>query len=152
MTITEPARDAGQRKRDVLERLEREEDIWVASADGDGVPFLVPLWFRWDGEAVWLATRLTSRTARNLRATGRARLAFPATRDVVLVDGEAEVFTAEDVPAAAADGFAERYGWEPRGDHASYGYLRVLPRTVQAWRGEYEMPGRHVMREGRWTA
>ncbi|GAA2059952.1 hypothetical protein GCM10009801_01080 [Streptomyces albiaxialis] len=151
MTITEPARGAGERKRNVLDRLEREEDIWVASADGDGVPYLVPLWFLWDGEAVWLATRLTNPTARNLRASRRARLAFPSTRDVVLIDGGVEVFTAQDVPAAAAEAFAERYGWEPRRDHASYGYLRILPRTVQAWRGEHEMPGRHVMRDGRWT-
>ena len=152
MTVTEPARTAGQRKRDVLDRLGREEDVWVATADGDGTPCLVPLWFLWDGTAVWLATRLTNPTARNLLAVGRARLAFPSTRDVVLVDGDVEVFTAQDVPERAAGAFARRYGWDPRRDHASYGFLRVLPRTVQAWQGTHELRGRHVMRDGRWTA
>ena len=53
MTITE-SRTAEERKRDVLARLERERDIWVASADADGLPCLVALWFVWDGESVWL--------------------------------------------------------------------------------------------------
>ncbi|GAB2630879.1 hypothetical protein GCM10027168_72890 [Streptomyces capparidis] len=150
MTINEPPRGPELRKRDVLARLERELDIWAASAGADGVPYLVPLWFRWDGEAVWLATRAANPTARNLRDTGRARLALGDTRDVVLLDGEARAFPAERVPTAAADAFTAKTGWDPRRENAPYAYLRVVPRAVQAWRGEHELAGRHLMRDGRW--
>ncbi|MFF9276740.1 pyridoxamine 5'-phosphate oxidase family protein [Streptomyces griseosporeus] len=149
--IKEP-RDPGQRKRDVLGRLEREEDIWVASAGSDGTPWLVPLWFLWDGTDVWLVTRTTRPTGRNLRDGRRARLAFGHTRDVVLIDGEVETFARDSVPAAAAAAFTAKYGWDPSSDSPSYAWFRVRPRTVQALRGEYEMPGRHVMRDGAWLA
>jgi hypothetical protein len=151
MKIDEPPRDAGQRKRDVLERLEREVDIWVASADADGVPCLVPLWFRWDGEALWLATRPTNPTGRNLREHGRARLALGHTRDVVLIDGDVRMFAAHEVPTAAADAFAERFGWDPRRGGGAYAYFAVVPRAVQAWHEEHELRGRHLMRDGVWA-
>lgn len=151
MKITEAPRGPEQRKRDVLDRLEEELDIWVATADPKGVPCLVALWFVWDGEHLWLSTRLTNPTGRNLRDGGRARLALGATRDVVLIDGEAETFTAREAPPEAANAFLARTGWDPREDHASYAYFKVRPRVVQAWREEHEMPGRHLMRDGVWV-
>ena len=42
-----PPRDAAQRKRDTLARLGSDVDAWVATADGDGNPYLVPLSYLW---------------------------------------------------------------------------------------------------------
>ncbi|MFJ3307095.1 pyridoxamine 5'-phosphate oxidase family protein [Streptomyces sp. NPDC086549] len=151
MKITEPPRGPEQRKRDVLARLERESDVWVATAATDGSPCLVALWFTWDGEFVWLSTRVSNPTGRNLRDGARTRLAFGDTRDVVLVDGDVEMFTARDVPAAAADAFRTKTGWDPREDSPSYAYFRVRPEAVQAWREVHELRGRHLMRDGAWV-
>ncbi|WP_282702348.1 pyridoxamine 5'-phosphate oxidase family protein [Streptomyces sp. CC219B] len=151
MTITGIPRTPEQRRRDVLERLEREMDIWVASADAEGVPCLVALWFVWDGEALWLATRPTNPTGRNLRTGARTRLAFGDTRDVVLIDGDVETFTAREVPVAAAEAFLAKTGWDPREEAASYAYFRVRPRAVQAWHEVRELPRRHLMRDGVWV-
>ncbi len=152
LKITEPPRTTEQRKRDVLARLERELDVWVASAGSDGLPCLVALWFVWDGEAVWVSTRLTNPTGRNLRDGGRARLAFGDTQDVVLLDGKVRTFDGRDVPGSAADAFAAKTGWDPRADSASYAFFRILPYAVQAWHGEHELRGRHLMRDGVWVA
>ncbi|MGW7257371.1 pyridoxamine 5'-phosphate oxidase family protein [Streptomyces sp. NPDC054834] len=152
MKITEEPRDAGRRRRDVLAKLRTRTDTWVATSGADGLPCLVPLWFLWDGAALWLSTRITSPTGRNLRDSGRARLALGDTQDVVLIDAAVRTFTAQEVPAAAADAFAQRWGWDPRGDHPSYAYFKALPRAIQAWNGEHELKGRHVMRDGDWTA
>ncbi|MFC5147743.1 pyridoxamine 5'-phosphate oxidase family protein [Streptomyces aureoversilis] len=143
-------RSGAQRKRDVLERLGRELDIWVASAGADGVPYLVPLWFLWDGEAIWMATRPANPTGRNLRDGGRARLALGHTRDVVLIDGDVETYGAQEVPATAADAFALHSGWDPRKQGDAYAYFKVVPRAVQAWHEEPELRGRHLMRDGEW--
>jgi hypothetical protein len=151
MKIIEPSRSPEQRKNDVLARLESESDIWVATADAEGLPCLVALWFRWDGESVWVCTRVTNPTGRNLRDGGRTRLALGDTQDVVLVDGDVETFESRDVPAAAADAFVARTGWDPRRDSASYAFFRVRPYGVQAWHGEHELPGRHLMRDGVWV-
>lgn len=151
MKITEPSRGPEQRKNDVLARLESESDVWVATADAHGVPCLVALWFLWDEESVWVCTRRTNPTGRNLREGGRTRLALGDTHDVVLVDGDVETFGSRDVPAAAADAFVAKTGWDPRRDSASYAFFRVRPRAVQAWRGVHELPGRHLMRDGVWV-
>ncbi|MCT9139868.1 pyridoxamine 5'-phosphate oxidase family protein [Streptomyces violarus] len=151
MKITEPPRTPEQRKADLLVRLEREIDIWVATADAEGVPCLVPLWFVWHDEAVWLCTRLTNPTGRNLRAGRRARLAFGDTRDVVLLDGDVETFTSVEVPSAAAEAFRAKTGWDPREDHTSYAFFQVRPRAVQAWCEAHELPRRHLMRDGSWA-
>jgi len=153
MTITDPPiRDFEQRRRDVLARLETEMDIWVATAGADGVPCLVALWFVWHEECLWLATRFTNPTGRNLRGGARARLALGDTRDVVLVDGDVESYTRDTVPEAAALAFLAKTGWDPRGDAASYGFFRVRPLEVQAWCEQRELPRRHLMRDGVWLS
>jgi hypothetical protein len=143
-------RDPRRRRQDVLERLATEIDVWVASADADGLPCLVPLWFVWHDAAVWLATRATNPTGRNLRTGRRARLALGDTQDVVLIDGAVDTYRRDEVPAAAAEAFAARTGWDPRQESASYAFFRVRPRTVQAWHGTHELPGRWLMRDGAW--
>ncbi|MFI2436016.1 pyridoxamine 5'-phosphate oxidase family protein [Streptomyces sp. NPDC018693] len=152
MGIGERSRDVPEaRKKDVLGRLEREVDAWVATADGDGTPCLVALSFLWDGECLWLSTRLTNPTGRNLSDGRRARLALGDTRDVVLVDGEVDTYALRDVPESIAEAFAVRTGWDPRrGGGASYAYFRVRPREVQAWCEERGLPRRHLMRDGVW--
>ncbi|WP_420823514.1 pyridoxamine 5'-phosphate oxidase family protein [Streptomyces natalensis] len=82
-------RSPEQRKREALERLARDNDVWGATADATGGPCLVPLAFWWDGEAAWLSTRDTNPTGRNLYASIRVRLSFGHGRDVVLVHGTA---------------------------------------------------------------
>lgn len=151
MKIDKPPRSPEERKQDVLARLEREVDIWVASADPDGLPCMVPLWFVWHAESVWLATRLTNPTGRNLRNGRRTRLAFADTRDVVLLDGDVETYGLQEVPVAAADAFLAKYGWDPREDSPSYAFFEVRPYAVQAWHEQRELPKRYVMRDGIWV-
>ena len=57
-------RQAAERRRDTLERLDAERDLWVATAHPAHGPHQVPLWFVWDGRAVWMCTSATSATVR----------------------------------------------------------------------------------------
>lgn len=143
-------RDVPERRRDTLERLSGERDIWVSTAHPDHGPHQVPLWFRWDGQAVWMCTGGTSATARNVRKEPRVRLALPDTFDVVLLQGKAECFSDRGVPEDAADAFAAKFGWDPRAEEGPFLYVRVVPKTVLAWCGEPELRGRVLMREGVW--
>ncbi|MFJ6138380.1 pyridoxamine 5'-phosphate oxidase family protein [Kitasatospora sp. NPDC092286] len=150
MTTASIQRQTAERVRDTLERLIAERDVWVSTAHPEHGPHQVPLWFLWDGRAAWMCTSGTSVTARNVREEPRVRLALPDTFDVVLLQGEAEGFSAQDVPADAAQAFADKFGWDPRAEEGSYLYVRVVPKTVRAWRGEQELPGRVIMRDGTW--
>ncbi|MGK5628996.1 pyridoxamine 5'-phosphate oxidase family protein [Streptomyces sp. URMC 123] len=152
MTIHEAPRDAGQRKRDVLERLENDEDAWVSTADERGAPCLVPLSFVWHGGALLMSTKAVNATARNLRRGGAARIALGHTRDVVLVECDSdaiEVVPSDALPRAEGDAFAAKLNWDPRG-RAPWVFLRFRPCRVLAWREENELAGREVMRGGTW--
>jgi hypothetical protein len=50
--MTADIRSRAQRRRDAEHRLTHDIDVWVASASADGAPYLVPLSFDWDGEAL----------------------------------------------------------------------------------------------------
>lgn len=147
--MTAAPRDPARRRADTLARLGSDVDVWVATARGD-VPHLIPLSFLWDGARLLLATPDSSVTARNLRATGRARLSLGTTRDVVVIEGTADSLPVAAVPAATADAFAARTGFDPRRSAARMAFIWITPRRIQAWREENELPGRELMRDGAW--
>ena len=146
----EPARSAEQRKRDVIALLEREVDVWVASASAQGEAMLVPLSFAWDGGRLTMSTPLASRTARNLIRAEVARVALGGTRDVVLIDGTLEVIPLGTEPELE-EAHARAAGFDPRTLADEYVYLRLTPQRIQAWREVNELKGRHVMRDGAWV-
>jgi hypothetical protein len=147
---TPPApRGPEQRVADTLHRLRADVDLWVATADADGDPYLVPLSFLWDDGSLLLATASATPTARNL-ARGRARLALGETRDVVLIDADVEV--CDTVSAEVAVAFLAATGFDPREEEQPYTWFRARPRTVQAWREADELKGRTLVRDGVWLA
>ena len=60
----------------------------------------------------------------------------------------------EAVPIGAdperEDAHARATGFDPRTLSEEYVYLRITPRTIQAWREANELAGRLLMRDGRW--
>jgi hypothetical protein len=144
-----PPRASAQRRNDTLRALQEGVDVWVASADAAGAAYLIPLSYLWDGERLTIATPETSRTARNLRRAGRARFALPAVRDVVILEGPIECIPidADDELAAA---HAAAAGFDPRREPERYVYIRLTPTRIEAWRDVAELPGRRIMRRGRW--
>ena len=148
---TDP-RSPAQRRRDTEQRLTHDIDLWVASASADGGPYLVPLSFDWDGEAVLVATPAKSPTGRNLAATQTARLGLGHTRDVSMIEGDVEILEIDALPQERGDRFATRAGFDPRAQDTPYRWFRISPRRIQAWREVNELPDRELMRDGRWLA
>ena len=144
----EPPRSQQQRKQDTLGRLESDADAWIASADPAGNGYLLPLSFLWDGTGVIVSTPRSSPTGRNLSRGGRVRVGLGELRDVTMIDGTAEPILDEQ----SKDAFAAKHGWDPREETSDYGYFRIVPDRVQAWREVNELPGRTLMRAGDWLA
>jgi hypothetical protein len=144
-----PARPRARRRSDTLERLARDVDLWVASADARGRAYLVPLSFYWDGSTVTIATPRKSRTAVNLVRAGHARVALGPTRDVVIVEGPVEAIPL-GVDPDLEEAHARAAGFDPRTLAEEYVYLRITPHEIQAWREANELPGRWLMRSGAW--
>jgi hypothetical protein len=145
-------RDRAQRRHDTEQRLAHDVDVWVSTASVEGAPYLVPLSFDWDGEALLVATPVTSPTGRNLAGTRVVRIGLGLTRDVTMVEGVVEVLEIDALPQADGDRFAARTGFDPRGLGSSYRWFRITPRRIQAWREVEELADRELMSEGRWLA
>jgi len=143
-------RSRPQRRRDTEHRLGHDIDIWVASASAGGAPYLLPLSFDWDGEALLVATPTDSPTGRNLDTTRTVRLGLGHTRDVTMIDGDVEVLEIDALPQPQGDRFVARTGFDPRELATPYRWFRISPRRIQAWREVNELSDRELMRDGRW--
>jgi hypothetical protein len=148
--VTAGPRSRARRRRDTEHRLTHDIDVWVASASPDGTPYLVPLSFDWDGEALLVATPTDSPTGRNLAATRTVRLGVGHTRDVSMIEGRVEVLGIDAMPQERGDRFAARTGFDPRALATPYSWFRIFPRRIQAWREVDELADRELMRDGRW--
>ena len=148
--MTVKARDPETRKADTLALLATPAiDTWVATASAAGVAHLVPVSLAWVEERVVIAVEDSSVTARNLAASGTARLAVGPTRDVVMIDAVLEdtVEVATDDRLGAA--YVAQADWDPR-RATGYMFLVLRPVQVQAWREANEIAGRTLMRGGSW--
>jgi hypothetical protein len=148
--VTPHARDGATRRADTLAMLAAPAiDVWVATASAAGVPHLVPVSLAWVDGRVVIAVAGTSVTARNLAASGEARLAVGPTRDVVMIDAVLERTVDVGADAALGAAYVAQADWDPRSS-TGYVFLVLRPVRVQAWREVNEIPGRTLMRGGRW--
>lgn len=138
-----------QRAAHARERLAEERDAWVASATAGGEAYMIPLTYLWNGSSMLFSTPERSRTIRDLKRTGRTRIALPSARDVVILDGRVDLLDPA-VETTAIDAFAAQHGWDPRLEPNAYAFFRFTPERIQAWSVASELPTRDVMRDGHW--
>lgn len=126
-------------------RLRAESILWLGTVRPDGRPHLVPVWFLWDGESISIYSQPDAQKLRNLAANPAVTVALEALgegSDVVIIEGEARVGAAADVPAVAA-AYTDKYaaaiadlGYTSEGMLGAYSRLiRVTPRRLLAWAG-----------------
>jgi hypothetical protein len=167
MTV-EPAREHARRVADTLAKLSATgADVWVATASAERADdaaaadpaeaaagaraHLVPLSLAWLDGCVVIAVEQASLTARNLAASGAARLGLGPTRDVVMIDARVDrMLPLDGVPADVAERYAVQTGWDPRTTGPGYLLIFLRPQRIQAWREENELAGRTLMRAGVW--
>jgi PPOX class probable F420-dependent enzyme len=119
-------------------RLRSMREIWVATADPDGRPDAVPVWFWWDGEVVYFTTKASSRKARNLGHHPEIVLLNGEGADPIIIRGRAEAVEDEDALARLDRAYAEKYVAPDTGERATIFVegdvvFRVRPRRVLAW-------------------
>ena len=146
-------RTVSERKADVLDRLGKDFDIWVATADPTGRPHLIAASGWWDGSRIVMATRGASRTAQNLAQNPVAQMALGAQDDAITITAHLDdSYPAAGAPAEVAEGFEKAAGWDPREEGEDWVFYRFRPERIQAYRGYGELQGRDVMKASRWLA
>lgn len=125
--------------------LEQEPVIWLSTVRPDGRPHLVPIWFWWDGEAVWVFSKPGAQKVHNLRANPSVMLALGDAEDdfdVGLFEGRAELVdrpTAELLPPALLAKYErqlESIGLGAEEYAATYSQvIRIVPERSLGWHG-----------------
>ncbi len=119
----------------------------VGTTNADGSPHVVPLWFVWPDEALYVSTRRPSRTWSNATRDARVCIAIDVGRGWTELAGVSIVGRAELMPAEhpgmrrpisawhekyrsllAGAGFA-RFAEEV----TSLAFLRVVPERISSW-------------------
>jgi hypothetical protein len=140
-------RSVEQRKKDVLEALEKQGHYWLSTAEIGGRPHVIGVSGLWDGSQIVVTTLGSSLTARNMSMNPRVVLAGGDPSDAIVIQaGVIDSAAVEDSSEMTAD-WKKAMGWTP---DDGWMYFRLRPTRIQAFRGYDEIEGRDVMIRSRW--
>ena len=105
-------RSVDQRIVDTRQRLEHDVDAWVATTSPDR-PWLIPLSFLWHEDRLLFATNANSPTAVNIGLVRRVRVALGTVRDVVIIDGDADLAPSATLSSAEVEAYTTKHNSEP---------------------------------------
>lgn len=119
-------------------RLHSLRELWVATASPRGRPDATPVWFWWDGEAVYFTCAAVARKARNIAHMPEVVLLNGDGADPIIIKGTAQQVTDRPELERVDHGYAEKYVAPTSGERATIfvaddHVYRVHPRLVSAW-------------------
>jgi PPOX class probable F420-dependent enzyme len=132
-----------------LDRLLRTwSSVWLGTVRSDGAPHVVPIWFSWDAERAFIASKPNAMKVRNARANARVTLAVGEPDDdfdVGLIEGLAHLPdrpAREIMPPDHLDRYRGRLaaaGLAPDDYWATYSQaIVVTPTRFLSWHGRTE--------------
>jgi PPOX class probable F420-dependent enzyme len=118
--------------------LQATRSIWIATTRPDGRPHAMPLWFWWDGMAVYFITQRSTQKARNLAGQPWVVVHAGDGDDVVILEGRAEIVGDEDELLRVDAGYQAKYVDPGSGERATIfnegdDCYRVRAEHVMAW-------------------
>jgi F420H(2)-dependent biliverdin reductase len=114
------------------ERLEHEANIWLATTRPDGRPHLVPIWFIWHQEEIYILTTLLTIKAKNLLANPRASVALENGNQPMIAECTARRLEAPYSPELAR-AFWTKYEWDITQDGEYNAMFALTPQKWLTW-------------------
>jgi len=114
------------------QRLNDEANIWLATTRPDGRPHLVPIWFVWLDNEIYILTMLSSVKARNLFHNPHASIALESGNQPVIAECTARQV---DAPYATelVGAFKRKYDWDITSDGDYNGMFALYPTKWLSW-------------------
>ncbi len=120
-------------KRAMDARLGRELTLWLATTSADGRPHLVPVWFVWFDDKLYVCVTTDSQEMANMQTNRHAAVAAPDTADVLIVEGAVNFPRGETIDRVAQY-FFDKYGWDMmEDDEYDWRLVEIAPSEVLAW-------------------
>jgi nitroimidazol reductase NimA-like FMN-containing flavoprotein (pyridoxamine 5'-phosphate oxidase superfamily) len=119
-------------------RLRSMREIWVATSSKRGRPDATPVWFWWDGAAVYFTCAAVARKAANIAAQPEVVLLNGDGTDPIILKGRAERVVERAELERVDQAYREKYVAPETGERATIfvsddHVYRVRPRLVSSW-------------------
>jgi hypothetical protein len=122
-------------KPQALQRLQAERVMWMATSRPDGRPHLVPIWFVYLNERLYVCIQPTSVKARNLAANPHVTLSLEDGVDPVICEGRA-VPLEPPWPVEIPRAFMRKYEWDLSTEETYTAMFEIQPLKWLAWIGD----------------
>ena len=114
------------------DRLTTEKNIWLATVRPEGRPHLVPIWFVWLDDKIYITIALESVKAKNLLANPRASVALENGTQPVIAECAARLVDAP-YPQAVVAAFFKKYEWDIEKDEVYNDLFELTPHKWMSW-------------------
>ncbi len=118
-----------------LNRLKSERNIWFSSVRPNGKPHMVPVWFVWHDEKIFIGMQEKSVKAKNLLHAPHVALSLEDGSNVVICEGVAERIEAP-YPDAVLTKFKAKYDWDIPSDADYQFVIEIVPEKWLIWGDE----------------
>jgi PPOX class probable F420-dependent enzyme len=127
------------------EFLSEQRTCRVATVGADGAPHATPLWFVWDGAALWLTSVVRSQRWTDLQRDNRIAVVVDAGDDFMELRGVELRGTAEPVGEVPRTGqpmpeldaperlYADKYAGGEVFHDGRHAWLRIVPEKIVSW-------------------
>lgn len=115
-------------KPNVNKRLQMERNLWLATVRPNNTPHLVPIWFVWLNETVYLCTPLSSVKARNIENNSSVVFALEDGDNPLVINALAKILP--DAPAQVVEAFQAKFDWDIREDAVHNAIIELVPTRV----------------------
>jgi len=125
--------------------LAEERTCRVATVGGDGAPHVTPLWFVWDGDALWLTSIVRSQRWADLERDGRVSVVIDAGTDYMELRGVEISGVARPVGEVPRTGepvaeletperlFGDKYTGGRMFHDGRHAWLKIVPDKIVSW-------------------
>lgn len=115
-------------------RLERERNIWLCTVRADGRPHLIPIWFVWHDQKVWVCTPAGTQKHVNIQRNPHVAAALEDGATPIILEGLAAERNDPATREALNPVFMRKYEWDfVHDDDADYLLIAITPTKLLAW-------------------
>jgi PPOX class probable F420-dependent enzyme len=114
----------------VEQRLQTEQNLWLATVRPDGSPHLVPIWFVWVAAKIYLCTGADSVKVRNLIRNPDVSIALEDGNHPIVIEGRA--LPIKQAEAAVVAAFQRKYEWDITSDDTYTQVIEIEPKRIRA--------------------
>lgn len=116
--------------RQIEQRLITEHNIWLATVRSDGRPHLVPVWFVWLDQKIYICTEAKSLKARNILANPNVSASLEDGNKPLVLEGLAKSIGKADQSLIAA--FQSKYEWDITTDMQYKQVIEIEVKKIRA--------------------